>query len=953
MIHRNLLAWCLGISGLLMASPAIAQLVPDSSLGSESSIVTPGTVNALPAEVISGGAQRGTLLFHSFRDFNVGDGGRVYFGNPTGVGNIFTRVTGTTPSNIFGTLGVNGGASLFLLNPNGILFGTNARLDIRGSFVASSSDRLIFNDGFAYSASTPQAPPLLTISTPIGLQYGNRAGEVRSQGAILQVQNGQTLALVGGNVAIEGGQLLAPGGRIALGGISEAGTIGLNSDGSLNFPDSLVRSDTVLTNGALVDVTAGGGGEIAIAARNLEMSEGSRLRAGIGAGLGSAQAQAGKITIQAAENAAFQNSFIENLVADNSIGNGGDIEIDARSLFLNNSPISASTLSEGASGNLTVKATESVQVIGILSSDDEFPGGLSTRTRSRGNAGNVSIETRNLIVRDGAVISSSTFGEGAGGNLTMKATESVQVIGESADGQIGSGFFALIRSFSDGDSGNISIETGTLIVRDGAQISTANFGEGAGGNLTVKATELIQLIGESPTGPFPSGLFTQTQDRGSAGNLIIETENFIVRDGAQVSSGTRGEGAGGNLTVKATESVQLIGGSPVDQAPSALFSRTESRGNAGNISIETGTLIVRDGAQASSGTRGGSGAGGNLTVSAANLIQVIGTSSDGQFPSRLTARTTASGNAGDIALKTRHLIIENGGDVSSQQTTATATGNVGNIRIQAESLSVGNNATLTVADSRTIVAPQRTASVGNINVQTNTLKVDRGIISAATASTDGGNIGLDVQDVLLLRNGGRISTDAGTAQAGGNGGNITLNSNFIVAVPEENSIISANAFTGRGGNIRITTQGLFGIEPRSSATTGLSSITASSQFGISGTITLNTPDVDPSQGLVQLPTELQDTSGLIASTCPADEGNSFAITGRGGIPEDPRQPLMSDRVWLDDRASTQTSTPSPQPTIVEAQGWVRDRNGTIALVATYPSGTTQAIHSPFCAVRSR
>ncbi|KAM3102294.1 hypothetical protein ACKFKF_04390 [Phormidesmis sp. 146-12] len=469
----------------------------------------------------------------------------------------------------------------------------------------------------------------------------------------------------------------------------------------------------------------------------------------------------------------------------------------------------------------------------------------------------------------------------------------------------------------------------------------------------MKATDLIQLIGISADDEFPGGLYTQTRSRGNAGNLSIETRTLIVRDGAQISSGNRDEGAGGSLTIKATESVQIIGRSADDRTPSALFSRTESLGDAGNLSIETGNLIVRNGAQVSSGNRGGSGAGGNLTVNAADSIQVVGASRDGQNPSRLTARTTDSGNAGDITLKTRQLVIEDGGQVSSQQTTETATGSVGNIRIEVESLSVGNNASITVEDRRTTVAPQRTASVGNINIQSNSVKVDRGLISAETASTDGGNIDLGVQDILLLRNGALVSTNAGTAQAGGNGGNITFNGDFIVAVPQENSNISANAFLGRGGNVRITTQGLFGIEPRS-AETALSDITASSQFGISGTITLNTPDVDPSRGLVILPTELQDPSGLIASTCPADEGNSFSITGNGGLPEDPRQPLMGNRVWLDDRATgqSQSSTLNPQsiPAIVEAQGWIRDRNGQVTLVATHPSGMTQISQPLLCSL---
>jgi large exoprotein involved in heme utilization and adhesion len=146
-----------------------------------------------------------------------------------------------------------------------------------------------------------------------------------------------------------------------------------------------------------------------------------------------------------------------------------------------------------------------------------------------------------------------------------------------------------------------------------------------------------------------------------------------------------------------------------------------------------------------------------------------------------------------------------------------------------------------------------------------------------------------VQDVLLLQKESLISTNAGTAQAGGNGGNIMFNGDFIVAVPQANSNISANAFSGRGGNIRITTQGLFGIEPRANTTTGLSSITASSESGISGTIALNTPDVDPIRGIAVLPTEIIDTNALIANSCVARRSRPgrFVVTGTGGLAPQP------------------------------------------------------------------
>ncbi|NEP01058.1 MAG: filamentous hemagglutinin N-terminal domain-containing protein [Symploca sp. SIO2E9] len=113
-----------------------------------------------------------SALFHSFSEFNVNEGERVYFNNPSGIDNILTRVTGSNLSNILGTLGVDGGANLFLLNPNGIVFGPNARLDIQGSFFGSTASGFKFADGSEFSATNPAAPPLLTISVNPGVQWG-------------------------------------------------------------------------------------------------------------------------------------------------------------------------------------------------------------------------------------------------------------------------------------------------------------------------------------------------------------------------------------------------------------------------------------------------------------------------------------------------------------------------------------------------------------------------------------------------------------------------------------------------------------------------------------------------------------------------------------------------------------------------------------------------------------
>ena len=117
-----------------------AQIIPDQTLGHESSVVTPAVpIKGSLAELIEGGAIRNASLFHSFLDFNVGQSQRVYFDNPVGIANILSRVTGNNLSHILGTLGVRGGANLFFINPNGILFGSDVQLDIAGSFLASTA----------------------------------------------------------------------------------------------------------------------------------------------------------------------------------------------------------------------------------------------------------------------------------------------------------------------------------------------------------------------------------------------------------------------------------------------------------------------------------------------------------------------------------------------------------------------------------------------------------------------------------------------------------------------------------------------------------------------------------------------------------------------------------------------------------------------------------------------
>ncbi len=1090
------IASSIALGCLTTLKPTTAQIVPDNTLP-VNSIVTPGCTVC----TINGGTIRGSNLFHSFSEFSVPTGGGAFFNNGLQIQNILTRVTGNSVSNIDGLIRGNGTANLFFLNPHGISFGPNATLNLGGSFFASTASSLVFADGTVFSAKPDTSTiPLLTISMPLGLQYGSNPGSIQVQGAILGVNSGKTLALVGGNVELKSGVLYTPakppGGRVELGGLAGEGTVGLVANGpylGLSFPAGVPRGDVSLSNGAVVDVTAGGGGSIGMNAFNLTMTQGSQLFAGIASDSGSVDAVAGNIEINAtgAIDLADQ-SYISNGVLPRAQGQGGDVKITTSQLRVSGgSQVSSGTFGEGDGGNLTVNASQQVQLIGE-SADGRVASGLFTSAipGASGNAGDLTIYTDTLLVRDGAEVTASTSGEGDGGNLTVNASQQVQVIGTSADGRYGSRLSAQANRGASGKAGDVTINTGTLLVRDGAQVTASTFGEGDGGNLTVNASQQVQVIGTSADGQYASALGTSAErgSSGKAGDLIINTGTLLVRDGAQVLAGTSGEGNGGNLTVNASQQVQLIGESADGRVASGLGASAEpgASGNAGDLTIYTDTLLVRDGAQVLAGTFG-EGDGGNLTINASQEVQVIGRSADGQTSSTLSASAQpgSTGKAGDLTINTATLLVRDGAQVGAstfgegdggdltintdtllvrdgaQVNAATfGKGDGGNLTVNADqqvqligtsadsypsglgasaepgssgkagdvtintgtllvrdgaqvgastfgegdggNLTVNasqqvqligesadgrvasalstsaqpgasgkagdltiNTGTLLMRDGAGVTVSHPTGQAGNMTIRTNEVRLNRGYLLAVTAKSDaqgGANITLTGLDLLRMDNESLISANA-LDQA--NGGNVTIDSTFIVAMPPtgpDGSDITANAGKGNGGAVNITTQGIYGIEFRSQLTPK-NDITVTSEFGVDGTFQLTTPEVDPSRGLSNLPTGIIDASNQIVQNCRAVTGegqqeNKFIITGRGGIPPSPNEPLRNEEVitpnWvtLDSEAENNTSpttTPpkssTPEP-LREANGWIINEKGQVQLVATAPTVTPHGSWQP-------
>ncbi|MEH2388042.1 MAG: filamentous hemagglutinin N-terminal domain-containing protein [Nostoc sp.] len=1108
---------------------ALAQITPDGTLGDRSSRVTPNVnIKGSVGDRIDGGAIRGANLFHSFHQFNVGELQRVYFANPTGISNILTRVTGSNVSNILGTLGVNGGANLFFINPNGILFGNNARLDVAGSFVASTANSFVFGDRLEFSATNPQSPSALLTVNPSALFFNQlpaRRIENRSIAPAgdnifgLRVPDGRSLLLAGGDIAINEGKLNAPGGRLELAGVAGEGTLGLNVDGnnlSLIVPDGVAKADISLSNQALVSSSGEGGGAIQVWGKRVTVSGGSKIEASTFGAL------TGKgLSVNASESVQVigesPTGIRSGLFAETSgTGDAGELTINTRQLqILAGGKISSGTSNAGAAGNLTINASESVQVAGLTVSG-QFGSDLYTQSSSRatGEGGKLTINTSRLIVEDGGQLSVSTSGEGVAGNLTVNASESVQVIGIPDNPYLGStGIFAVSNGV--GDAGDITINTKQLLIPNGAGISTDNEGRGVGGSITVNASESVQLVGtailpEFPDGWYPSNISSDAYGTGPAGKITINTNQLLIQDGAVISAQSNGSGAGGNVRLNAPQSVQLIGTATNSNSlfpfPSSLLTQTLSTGKGGDLAINTNQLIVREG-QLSASTYGegkagninistqrllaqnasaikadtfgtgdagnitietgtmnvidsqvgstvfGKGFAGNLTIRAAESVEVSGkvkSSPNIENPAGLFAQVniTGEGRGGNLTIETKRLSVSHGGKV---QVATFGQGDAGNLTIRASEVEVfdtpvdnlfatginagveldadepgvipprGNGGDLTIETDRlsvrsgaivsvgtsgqgnagrlrihasksvevvgkspngnfksqisAAVTPFGTGSGGSLKLETGQMIVrdggevtvsntalgtagdleiearsinldNQGAIAAITRSGNGGNITMKLQDLLLLRNGSQISTTAGSREFGGDGGNITINTPFIVAVPKENSDITANAFTGIGGRVGITTDGLFGIVPQKSPTEN-SDITASSELGVSGTVTINTPDVDPSRGLTQLPSNFVDASQQIAQGCTPRRGENasrFIATGRGGLPQNPNEPLRGRAVitgWVDllpqatprvtDKLSTTVTKSSNE--IVEAQGWIVDAKGDIILVA--------------------
>ena len=800
------------ISTLLLSAPVGAQILPDATLPINST-VTPNS-NTL---TIEGGTRAGGNLFHSFQEFSLPTGGEAFFNNAVDVQNIFSRVTGSNISNIDGLIRANGTANLFLLNPNGIVFGPNARLNIGGSFIGSTATSINFADGTQFSATNPTTAPLLTVSVPIGLGFGSNPTPITAQGtghnlttrhpeqtpyvvadsnAGLRVQPGRTLALVGGNVTLNGMILTAPGGRIELGSVAE-GIVGFNSNSQefvLDYAGVNNFRDIQLFQQSLADISGITAGSIQVQGRQVSLNDGSVLWS----------------------------------------QNRGSLP----------------------GGNINIRAAESVEMSGYIPRT-RIRSGLVSETLGTGTSGDITVSTQRLISRGAGGIYNRTFSSGTGGNVTVNASELVEFSGFVPNGANSISAYTLSAS----KAGKIDIFARRLFLSDGAIISNTTFNRGAGGTITVNV-ESIELIGTSNGN---GALFANSFGAGNSGDIVINTRTLSVLNGGRLTTASFSTGDGGNINVNASESVEVSASNPTDATPSRIRS--------------------------------------SVAIASESVRRV--------FPG---LPDVPSGASGDLSINTPNLTVTEQGYISVSNE---GIGRGGNLTVNARSVLLSGN----------------------------------GSLSATTASGEAGNIALQVQNLQMRRH-SSITTTGGLGDGRGNGGNLTINADVIVAL--ENSDITANAVKGRGGNISISTSGIFGAQFRPQQTSE-SDITASSQFGLSGTVAITNPEIETRSLLVELPQNLVDTSQQISSGCASDWGNTFTVTGRGGLPENPNAALLGRAVWWDNRDLSNVSQTAqklpqtqPKPEIVEATSWRINPQGQVELIADAAKGSYSWVAARNC-----
>ncbi|MDD5214469.1 MAG: filamentous hemagglutinin N-terminal domain-containing protein [Methylococcales bacterium] len=915
----------LPLAVLLCPTVIHAEAITDGSVGAIKSLSGNFEV---PASL---GTTSGTNLFHSFQTFNINSGESATFTGAGNITNVISRVTGGKISTIDGVLRSQvGKADFYFINPAGVVFGKDAKLDVPASFYASTENSLRFKDGVNYSAADLKNN---TLSISMPEQFGMLDANAQNNSLLgidsakLSVNEKQTLGLASGNIQIsDNAQLNAPDGNIIIAANNEA-----------IITDSLVNAD------------GNGQGKIAVSTKELTMENSIVTASNVGA----VDMKAGEgVEITTANLDLFNHSQIRSTSYD--AGAGGDVNINASGNIdvKSGSVISAHSLANGKGGVVNINAV-SLNLDGKNQSDTDFTGiATNANPNSTAQAGQVNVQVDSLTIENGAQMNSSTFGEGDANSVTVMA-KNITIDGKGSAFATGIGSNA--NPNSNGNAGNIAITSDNVNLSNGGTINSVTFSTGDAGSIQVDA-KTVAIDGQNNKTKV-TGISSDTAgSTGNAGQVVLNAKQLTINNTGTISSSTMGSGLGGTVQVK-SDNVDINGKGSEDNLLTGIFSNAYGTGNAGNVSVNADLLTLTEKGRITSNTIG-QGQGGEVNVQA-NKLAIDG-NNNGVFTG-VASNTVGKGDGGAIKINASDINIENAGRIT---TNTRSQGKAGSIVVKADNINIDAKNSLYLAGIAAAASPESTGQIGNVEVSaTNklvlkndavisvknraniehpesivagTISIKAGdvylqnnssISAESTGNIDASNIRAQILRGLWMNNssitmqaqsgnGGAISMNSGAVidmfssvittsveSSTGNGGNITVSTQNLVL---DDGAVQANAYSGNGGDVLLQIDSLVGSRNQvqqggkkidigtdakqtiwKTSSNVRNVIQAASEFGLSGQVTVTSPQINLSGVLAGLSTEQFDPNILRQDYCAIGTGSSLTNKGYGALPVKP------------------------------------------------------------------
>jgi len=872
-----------------------SEVTLDGSMGASGAL--PGPNYQITEDL---GQRTGNNLFHSFGQFNINSSESATFSGSASIQNVVGRVTGGQVSTIDGAFrSTIPGANIYFINPSGVIFGENASLDVQGSFHASTANYLKFKDGVKFETGIATANPILTTAAPEAFGFlDNTPASISVSGGlnkVLEVPEGETLSLVGGDISIDNRSLYAPGGQVILASAGSAGELVFNESGidTSSFTQggkiqlSRAASNPVVkldngTNVADIDVSADSAGKVVIRGGQMVMDNTYIW-------VKTTNGNADSLTINTQSLKLSKGARIEN--TSYGIGASGNLEVNAGdSLEISKGAlIDTSSYSSGDGGEVSIKANS----ILLTGENTEDTTGIINTVFSAGDTGGLTITTNNFELLNGAVILANNASSGNGGDIIIDAHKG-SVLLSGAGTPRPTYLTASSLPETTGTTGNIIINSNSLQIKEGAAITAFTTNSDNNDQMVQINAHSVLLSGFGSsirTGTVASSATeTNTNVINSTANSakidLNVTGGLELSDFTFISSITSTNGRAGDISINAN-TINLSEGQITSDASSyngkELPEDTSRTGDAGDITIQAENLRLSNGAFISTDTET-KGHGGNITVDAKTVLlsgsktRTTSSGEKGVLSSSILAQTHSNddnaGDAGTITLNNVDLLdIRNGAKIS---TNTYGAGMGGDIMVDANSvfISTDNNAnTISSVTTLTTSHKDNAGAAGKMTVKSEHINIQGGKISVSTSGAgNGGELTIDAGTINLFGENTDFLTGVfASTHSTGNSRETTINVGHLDI--RDTARISASTFgNGNAGDLKINAGSIFIKGDQSTFFTGIAN-QANGDIdnlviykGNAGNLTINAKDT----------IELHENATISSSTF--DEGTAGNVT---------------------------------------------------------------------------